>query len=87
MKGALGGFEREAFSGGTVTVLEAIADTDCFAVVGGGDTSRAIGRYGLDESAFDHVSIAGGAYIRALTGQGLVGVAELEQNVAETEDN
>jgi len=46
-------------------------------VVGGGDTSRAIGMYGLDEADFDHVSIAGGAYIRALTGAGLVGVEVL----------
>jgi phosphoglycerate kinase len=49
-------------------------------VVGGGDTSRAIELYGLDGDDFSHVSIAGGAYIRALTGQGLVGVAELERS-------
>ena len=79
LKGALGVFEVEAFSVGTVGVLEAIADTDCFSVVGGGDTSRAIGMYGLDEADFDHVSIAGGAYIRALTGAGLVGVEALQQ--------
>ncbi|MFC6862770.1 phosphoglycerate kinase [Halomicroarcula sp. GCM10025817] len=79
LKGALGVFEMEAFSVGTVGVLEAIADTDCFSVVGGGDTSRAIGMYGLDEADFDHVSIAGGAYIRALTGAELVGVEVLQQ--------
>ncbi len=87
LKGALGVFEDERFADGTVGVLETIAETDCFSVVGGGDTSRAIELYGLDGDDFSHVSIAGGAYIRALTGQGLVGVAELEQNVAETEDN
>ena len=79
LKGALGVFEMEAFSVGTVGVLEAIADTDCFSVVGGGDTSRAIGMYGLDEADFGHVSIAGGAYIRALTGAELVGVEVLKQ--------
>ncbi|MFC7019683.1 MULTISPECIES: phosphoglycerate kinase [Haloarcula] len=79
LKGALGVFEMEAFSVGTVGVLEAIADTDCFSVVGGGDTSRAIGMYGLDEADFGHVSIAGGAYIRALTGAELVGVEVLQQ--------
>ena len=79
VKGALGVFEEEAFSVGTVTVLEAIAETDCFSVVGGGDTSRAIGMYGLSEADFDHVSIAGGAYIRALTGQSLAGVAALHR--------
>ncbi|GGI99817.1 phosphoglycerate kinase [Halobellus salinus] len=79
VKGALGVFEEEPFSVGTVTVLEAIAETDCFSVVGGGDTSRAIGMYGLSEADFDHVSIAGGAYIRALTGQSLAGVEALQR--------
>ncbi|MFB6140671.1 MAG: phosphoglycerate kinase [Halosimplex sp.] len=77
VKGALGLFEDERFADGTVGVLEAIAETDCFSVVGGGDTSRAIEMYGLDEDDFDHVSIAGGAYIRALTGQPLAGVEAL----------
>ncbi|UIP00775.1 phosphoglycerate kinase [Halobaculum sp. CBA1158] len=74
VKGALGVFEDERFSVGTVGVLEAIADTDCFSVVGGGDTSRAITMYGMSEGDFSHVSIAGGAYIRALTGEPLPAV-------------
>ncbi|WP_336021866.1 phosphoglycerate kinase [Halobellus salinisoli] len=80
VKGALGVFEDERFSVGTVRVLEAIAETDCFSVVGGGDTSRAIEMYGMDEADFDHVSIAGGAYIRALTGQPLAGVEALKRD-------
>ncbi|WP_313691460.1 phosphoglycerate kinase [Halorarum halobium] len=82
VKGALGVFEDERFSDGTVGVLRAIAETDCFSVVGGGDTSRAIGMYGLDEADFSHVSIAGGAYIRALTGEPLPAVELLERNAA-----
>jgi len=74
VKGALGVFEDERFADGTVGVLEAIADTDCFSVVGGGDTSRAIEMYGMREDEFSHVSIAGGAYIRALTGESLPAV-------------
>lgn len=74
VKGALGVFEDERFSPGTVRVLEALADSECFSVVGGGDTSRAIEMYGMDESDFSHVSIAGGAYINALTGKSLPGV-------------
>jgi len=80
VKGSLGLFEDERFSDGTVGVLEAIAAEDCFSVVGGGDTSRAIGMYWLDEASFSHVSIAGGAYIKALTGQTLVAVEALEEN-------
>lgn len=80
VKGALGLFEDERFSVGTVGILEAIAATDCFSVIGGGDTSRAIGLYWLDEASFSHVSIAGGAYIKALTGQTLVAVDALVEN-------
>ncbi len=74
VKGALGVFEDERFAVGTSGVLEAIAETDCFSVVGGGDTSRAIELYGMSEDDFSHVSIAGGAYIRALTGDPLPAV-------------
>ncbi|WP_336336501.1 phosphoglycerate kinase [Haloarcula brevis] len=79
VKGALGMFEDERFSVGTAGVLEAIAETDCFSVVGGGDTSRAIEMYGMEEDEFGHVSIAGGAYIRALTGAELIGVEVLQR--------
>ena len=80
VKGALGLFEDERFADGTVGVLEAIAETECFSVVGGGDTSRAIELYGMSEADFGHVSIAGGAYIRALTGADLIGVQVLQQD-------
>ncbi|SFL22472.1 phosphoglycerate kinase [Halogranum rubrum] len=80
VKGALGLFEDERFATGTTGVLEAIADTDCFSVVGGGDTSRAIEMYGMSEDDFSHVSIAGGAYIRALTGESLPAVELLQEN-------
>jgi len=82
VKGALGVFEDERFATGTVSVLEAIGAADCFSVVGGGDTSRAIEMYGLREADFSHVSIAGGAYIRALTGEPLPGVEVLKAAAA-----
>ena len=85
VKGALGVFEDERFSDGTVRVLEAVARCDCFSVVGGGDTSRAIEMYGMDEADFSHVSIAGGAYINALTGEPLAGVEALRQVDGEPE--
>lgn len=78
VKGALGVFEDERFANGTVGILEAIAETDCFSVVGGGDTSRAIDLYDLDKDDFSHVSIAGGAYIRALTGEPLPAIELLQ---------
>lgn len=79
VKGALGVFEDERFSYGTVEVLRAAGESEAFCVVGGGDTSRTVEMYGLDEAGFDHLSIAGGAYLQALTGEGLVGVEALQR--------
>ena len=79
VKGALGVFEDERFSRGTVGILERIAATECFSVVGGGDTARAIDLYGLAEDDFSHVSIAGGAYARALTGESLPAIEALRR--------
>jgi phosphoglycerate kinase len=79
VKGALGVFEMEEFSYGTRGVLQAVADTDCFSVVGGGDTSRSIEMYDIGTENFDHLSIAGGAYLKALTGEPLAAVEALER--------
>ena len=79
VKGAVGVFEDERFADGTVELIEAIGETDCFSVVGGGDTARTLSLYGLDEDDYDHVSIAGGAYLNALTGQELVVVDVLKK--------
>lgn len=79
VKGPLGVFEDPRFADGTITVLSTIAATDCFSVVGGGDTAHAIAQYDLEESDFSRVSIAGGAYVRALAGEPLVGIEVLRQ--------
>lgn len=79
VKGAVGVFEDEKFSYGTRTLLQAIAEQDCFSVVGGGDTARTVDMYDFDEKSFSHVSIAGGAYIRALAGDELPAVEALKQ--------
>ncbi|WP_158854972.1 phosphoglycerate kinase [Halorhabdus sp. CUG00001] len=71
VKGAVGVFEDERFADGTVELIDAIGRTECFSVVGGGDTARTLSMYGLDEDDYDHISIAGGAYLNALTGQEL----------------
>lgn len=77
VKGALGVFEDDKFSYGTRTILDTIGGTDAFSVVGGGDTSRCVDMYDLGEDNFSHVSIAGGAYIRALAGEALPAVEAL----------
>lgn len=79
VKGALGVFEDDRFMDGTVGAVEAIANSGAFSVIGGGDTSRVIDLYDFDPADFDHVSIAGGAYVRALAGESLPGVDVLSR--------
>lgn len=79
VKGAPGVFEEPSFARGTQRLLSTIADTDGFTVVGGGDTANALKQLGISDKHFDHVSIAGGAYIKSLIGEDLAAVQALER--------
>ncbi len=68
--GPMGVFEFDKFANGTMEIAKAIAKTQAFKVVGGGDSVSAVEKAGLTEK-FDHISTGGGASLKLLEGNGL----------------
>jgi phosphoglycerate kinase len=76
--GPMGVFELSPFAGGTRAVAQALADSDAFTVVGGGDTDAAIGTLGFAGATFGYVSTGGGASLEFIQGKTLPGLAALD---------
>ena len=83
VSGPVGVFENSEFKAGTQMVLEAVADSEGFSLVGGGHTVAAVESLGLAEK-MSYVSTAGGALIEFLMGKQLPGVVALEKAAART---
>ena len=77
--GPMGVFEHEFFSHGTVGIAKALAASNAFSVVGGGDSASAVKVAGVDE-AIDHVSTGGGASMEFVEGKPLPGIEALRAN-------
>jgi phosphoglycerate kinase len=81
LNGPMGVFELDEFSFGTREVLNAMAESECFSVLGGGHTAAAVEKFGL-AGKMDHVSTGGGALINFLTGKELPVVDALKRSKA-----
>ncbi len=75
--GPMGVFEWEPFRPGTAAVATAMAGSDAFTVVGGGDSVAALRLLGR-EAAVSHLSTGGGAGLELLQGRALPAVEALE---------
>ena len=70
VNGPAGVFEQEPSELGTKTIWQALADTDAFTVLGGGDSITATEKYKLTDK-IGYICTGGGALIRFLSGEEL----------------
>ena len=77
VNGPMGVFEEEASVAGTKAVWEAIAESDGFSVVGGGDSVAAANMFGVSDE-MGYICTGGGALVRFLSGEELPVVKALK---------
>jgi len=79
VKGPAGVYEERGFEKGTKKILEEVARSKGFTLIGGGDTSVAIEKLKIDKSKYSYESLAGGALINYLSGKKMPGVEILKK--------
>ena len=83
VSGPVGVFENPEFKKGSQIVLEAVAESQGYSLVGGGHTVAAVEKLGLAKK-MSYISTAGGALIEFLMGKQLPGVVALEKAATRT---
>lgn len=74
--GPMGVFEMDAFANGTKTVAQAMAETEGYTVIGGGDSAAAVEKFNVTDQ-MNHISTGGGASLELMEGKVLPGIAVL----------
>lgn len=74
--GPMGVFEMEKFENGTKTVANAMAQTEGYTIIGGGDSAAAVEKFNVAKE-MDHISTGGGASLELMEGKQLPGIVAL----------
>jgi phosphoglycerate kinase len=77
MKGPAGYASDNRFFKGTFALLDAIAKSHAFSILGGGQLSDAIAKSRIPAKKFDYISLSGGALLQYLAGKRLPGLEAL----------
>lgn len=77
--GPMGVFEMDAFSRGTMAMVQKLATSHALTIVGGGDTDVAVHKAG-ESNNISYISTGGGAFLMLMEGKELPGVAVLKQD-------
>lgn len=80
INGPMGVYEMPQFETGTRKILEAIAESEAFSLVGGGHTISAIEKFKIPEDKFGYVSLSGKALIQYLSGKELPALKALKES-------
>ncbi|MBU0907620.1 MAG: phosphoglycerate kinase [Nanoarchaeota archaeon] len=80
MKGVAGYCEDKQFQQGTKAILQAIAKSKAFSVVGGGHTTDAISKLHINKKKFGYISLSGGALDEYVAGKKLPGLEVLRKS-------
>lgn len=76
--GPVGKFEDPRFKRGTLKIAKAVAKSEAYTLVGGGDSLNAVKSFGVDKK-IDYLSTGGGASLKLLAGQGLPALEVIDQ--------
>jgi len=79
MKGPAGDCSNKRFCYGTYKLLSAVSKSKGFTVIGGGHLSDAFKKCRINCSRVGHISLSGGALLRYIAGERLVGLKVLER--------
>ncbi|OKY75829.1 MAG: phosphoglycerate kinase [Desulfobulbaceae bacterium DB1] len=75
--GPMGVFEMDAYSRGTMALVQKVATSHALSIVGGGDTNAAVHKAGWADDV-SYMSTGGGAFLMLMEGKVLPGVAALD---------